>query len=79
MLLNIIELKISRRVMLLANIAVAHRIYEAYPEKAILRRHPPPDVKQLEQLDSSMRSYGFTCDINSSSAIQVNFDTCQVI
>ena len=57
--------------MLLANIAVAHHIYDKYPEKAILRRHPSPDSKQLEQVGASMRSFGFDCDISSSSSIQV--------
>ena len=58
--------------MLLANIAVAHRIYDKYPTKSILRRHPQPNTKQLEQLGECIKSYGFDCDISSSSSIQVN-------
>jgi DIS3-like exonuclease 2 len=57
--------------MLLANIAVAHRIYDKYPSKSILRRHPQPNVKQLEQLGECIKSYGFECDISSSASIQV--------
>ncbi len=56
--------------MLLANIAVAHHIYEKFPERAILRRHPTPDVKQLDQLGVFMKSQGFDCDTSSSSSIQ---------
>ncbi len=58
--------------MLLANIAVAHRIYDKYPTKAILRRHPTPNSKQIEQVGESIKSYGFECDIKSSGSIQVH-------
>ena len=57
--------------MLLANIAVAHRIYDNYPLKSILRRHTMPNPKQLEQLGSMIKSYGYECDISSSGSIQV--------
>ena len=30
--------------MLLANMAVAHKIYSTFPELAVLRRHPHPKV-----------------------------------
>ena len=56
--------------MLLANIAVAHRIYDNFPMKSILRRHTTPNAKQLEQLGSIIKSYGFDCDISSSGSIQ---------
>ncbi len=59
--------------MLLANIAVAHRIYNKFPMKSILRRHPAPNSKQIEQLGELIRSYGFKdCDVKSSGSIQVN-------
>ncbi len=60
--------------MLLANIAVAHRIYKNFPEKAILRRHPTPNTKQIEDLEKSIKSHGFNCDLKTSSSIQVNFN-----
>jgi DIS3-like exonuclease 2 len=57
--------------MLLANIAVARKIYQAYPSRAILRRHPLPNSKQLEQLGDSLRVSGYeVCDVSSSRAIQ---------
>lgn len=59
--------------MLLANIAVANRIYDKYPNKAILRRHPMPDSRLLEQLVSSVKSYGFDVDVSTSNSIQVRF------
>ena len=36
--------------MLLANMAVAHKIYKTFPEIAMLRRHPPPQTKQMDEL-----------------------------
>ena len=36
--------------MLLANMAVAHKIWRAFPEKAMLRRHPPPKEKSAQFL-----------------------------
>ena len=39
--------------MLLANMAVSHRINDFYPDKALLRRHPPPQEKMLENLVGS--------------------------
>ncbi len=36
--------------MLLANMAVAHKIYRSFPEIAMLRRHPEPQTKQLDEL-----------------------------
>ena len=38
--------------MLLANMAVAHKTYKTYPNKALLRRHPPPKSKMMEDLVS---------------------------
>ena len=57
--------------MLLANIAVAHRIYKVFPSKSILRRHPSPNQQQIEVVGELIRSYGFDCDIKSSNSIQV--------
>lgn len=36
--------------MLLANMAVARKINSEYPDKALLRRHPPPQEKMVENL-----------------------------
>uniref|UniRef100_A0A915HL83 Ribonuclease II/R domain-containing protein n=1 Tax=Romanomermis culicivorax TaxID=13658 RepID=A0A915HL83_ROMCU len=51
---SIYELKDSNKLieefMLLANMAVAHRIYKFYPEVALLRRHSPPKAKVMKQI-----------------------------
>ena len=57
--------------MLMANIAVAEQIYNKYPEKAILRRHPSPNAKQLQRLDDMICSFGFDCDMSTSHSIHV--------
>ncbi len=36
--------------MLLANMAVARKIHRSYPDMAMLRRHPEPQTKQLDEL-----------------------------
>jgi len=36
--------------MLLANMAVAHKLNRAYPDLAVLRRHPPPQTRMLDEL-----------------------------
>ena len=38
--------------MLMANMAVAHRIYKSFPALAVLRRHPPPQEKLIDGLVS---------------------------
>ena len=40
--------------MLLANMAVAHRIHKSFPDLAVLRRHPPPQVKMIDNLVSNI-------------------------
>jgi VacB/RNase II family 3'-5' exoribonuclease len=55
--------------MLLANSAVARRIHEAYPDAALLRRHPPPlDTKLVEFLYTCKR-LGVDVDASSSTAL----------
>ena len=36
--------------MLLANMSVAALIADAFPERALLRRHPPPNQRKLEEV-----------------------------
>ena len=42
--------------MLLANMAVAQCISKKYPDISLLRRHPPPKAKALENLVSYILS-----------------------
>ena len=53
--------------MLLANISVAEKIYEEFPEYAVLRRHPKPPVSNFDPLVKAARylvSDGFHLDFS---------------
>ncbi|XP_068219818.1 uncharacterized protein Dis3l2 isoform X3 [Palaemon carinicauda] len=56
--------------MLLANMAVAHKIYNSYPNIAVLRRHPPPLEKPMETLKSVLKRIDIQLDIESAGALQ---------
>ncbi|XP_021102739.1 DIS3-like exonuclease 2 isoform X2 [Heterocephalus glaber] len=55
--------------MLLANMAVAHRIHRAFPEQALLRRHPPPQTKMLGDLVEFCSQMGLAVDVSSAGAL----------
>ena len=61
--------KLIEEFMLLANMAVAHHIYSAYPETALLRRHPKPHQKQLDDLLELCKSFGISFNCTSSKTI----------
>ena len=61
--------KLIEEFMLLANMAVAHHIYAAYPETALLRRHPKPHQKQLDDLIELCKSFGISFNCTSSKTI----------
>lgn len=52
--------------MLLANVAVAQKILEAYPAYSILRRHPTPKAKELEELQRRLFNLGYTLRTETS-------------
>ena len=56
--------------MLLANMATARHIYEAFPDLALLRRHPKPHPKQLDDFLELCSSFSIPFDGNSSKAVQ---------
>uniref|UniRef100_A0A673MPB5 RNB domain-containing protein n=1 Tax=Sinocyclocheilus rhinocerous TaxID=307959 RepID=A0A673MPB5_9TELE len=55
--------------MLLANMAAAHQIYRTFPELAILRRHPPPQSKMVDDLQEFCDQMGLDIDFNSSGGL----------
>ena len=55
--------------MLLANMAAAHHIYGAFPDMALLRRHPKPHPKQLEDFLNLCEAMSIAFDGGSSRAI----------
>jgi exosome complex exonuclease DIS3/RRP44 len=55
--------------MLLANIAVAERIYSKFQSSAMLRRHPTPPASNFEQLRKSLAdASGGTLDLDVQSS-----------
>lgn len=67
--------KLIEEYMLLANMAVAHRIYKAFPDRAILRCHPKPDARQLEEIHTLCNSLGICFSSESSKEIQETLNT----
>lgn len=61
--------------MLLANMAVAHRIHRAFPDQALLRRHPPPQSKMLNDLVEFCEQMGLRVDVGSAGALNVSART----
>ncbi|XP_043819915.1 DIS3-like exonuclease 2 isoform X2 [Dromiciops gliroides] len=61
--------KLVEEFMLLANMAVAHQIYRSFPKRALLRRHPPPQTKLLNDLKELCDQLGLAIDFSSAGAL----------
>ena len=63
--------------MLLANISVATRIYEAFPETAMLRRHGAPPASNFEALQDLLNvRKGLHLRVESSKELADSLDEC---
>lgn len=63
--------------MLLANISVARKIYEAFPQTAMLRRHGAPPATNFEELQNQLRvRKGLELRTESSKALANSLDEC---
>ena len=63
--------------MLLANISVARKIYEAFPQTALLRRHAAPPKTNFEELANQLKvKRGFNLRTESSKAVADSLDSC---
>ncbi|THV04768.1 RNB-domain-containing protein [Dendrothele bispora CBS 962.96] len=63
--------------MLLANVSVARKIDESFPQTAVLRRHLPPPKTNFEKLQDILRkTRGLTLDVSSSGALAASLDKC---
>ncbi|KAH8151254.1 uncharacterized protein LAJ45_04456 [Morchella importuna] len=63
--------------MLLANTSVASKIYEAFPQTAMLRRHGAPPATNFEELQTQLRvRKGLTLRVDSSKAVADSLDEC---
>ncbi|KAG8182151.1 hypothetical protein JTE90_014561 [Oedothorax gibbosus] len=64
--------------MLLANISVAKRIHEEFPDCALLRRHPSPALSNFEPLIKAGLSKGFNLQVDSNKALAESLEACVV-
>lgn len=63
--------------MLLANVSVAARIYEAFPQTAILRRHAAPPKTNFDELANQLKvKKGLEIRVDSSRALADSLDAC---
>ena len=62
--------------MLLANIATAHHIHHRFPEQALLRRHPPPKAKMVDELQELCDQLGTDIDLSSAGTLHVSRLIC---
>ncbi|KAI1487262.1 mitotic control protein dis3 [Biscogniauxia mediterranea] len=63
--------------MLLANISVAGKIYDAFPQTAILRRHGAPPKTNFDELANQLKvKRGFELRFDSSKALADSLDAC---
>jgi DIS3-like exonuclease 1 len=62
--------------MILANKAVAERIYSQYPSCALLRRHAIPRGSRFDEFCKLAASKGFTIDTSSNKALAESLNNC---
>ncbi|MCJ1321466.1 exosome catalytic subunit dis3 [Xylographa vitiligo] len=63
--------------MLLANISVGGKIYSAFPQTALLRRHAAPPKTNFEELANQLKvKRGLELKTESSKALADSLDTC---
>ncbi|XP_068427267.1 DIS3-like exonuclease 2 [Clinocottus analis] len=67
--------KLVEEFMLLANIATAHHIHKRFPQLALLRRHPPPKAKMVEELQELCDQLGINVDLSSAGALNKSLNT----
>jgi exosome complex exonuclease DIS3/RRP44 len=64
--------------MLLANVYVAKKIQETFPESSMLRRHPKPPQNNFETLIKAVEPMGFNIDPSTSLTLSKTLDTAVV-
>lgn len=73
---SVYEQKDSNRLieefMLLANMSVAQKINKNFPDIALLRRHPPPTTKMMDDVVTVCADMGIHLDVSSSGSLQAS-------
>jgi exosome complex exonuclease DIS3/RRP44 len=60
--------------MLFANIEVAKRIYQEFPQSAMLRRHEPPLASRFESLNRALKRFNVQLDPESNKSLTETLD-----
>ncbi|KRT86031.1 hypothetical protein AMK59_1275, partial [Oryctes borbonicus] len=71
---NIEAHRLIEELMLLANITVAKKILEDFPDIAFLRRHDAPNPRLMYQTKELLESIGIHVDITNSSTLQTSLE-----
>jgi DIS3-like exonuclease 2 len=64
--------------MLLANMSVAEFIYKVFPKAALLRRHPPPNERKMNDYVKFLSSLGIQLAGTSSAELHRYLETCHL-
>lgn len=60
--------------MLLANISVAEKLLEAFPDTALLRRHPTPPIEAFNGLNKALAPYNLALNPSDSKSLADSLD-----
>ena len=60
--------------MLLANISVAEKLLEAFPDTALLRRHPTPPIEAFNGLNKALSGFNLSLDPSDSKSLAESLD-----
>ena len=60
--------------MLLANISVAEKLLEAFPDTALLRRHPTPPIEAFNGLNKALAPYNLALNPSDSKSLAESLD-----
>ncbi|XP_022773218.1 DIS3-like exonuclease 2 isoform X2 [Durio zibethinus] len=63
--------------MLLANMTAAEVISRAFPDSALLRRHPEPNMRKLKEFEAFCRKHGLALDASSSGQFRQSLEKIQ--
>ena len=64
--------------MLLANITVAIKIYDSFPNCAMLRRHPSPNVTNFDALIKCAGAKGVKLDVASAKELAISLNKAEI-
>lgn len=64
--------------MLLANISVAKKIFQNFPEFAVLRRHPSPPAANYDVLVKAASSKGVQLEVDSTKSLAVSLNAANI-